>query len=185
MAPRYHSPEEEIGLGPACWMWDYLRRSGAAGFFLPLSGGADSASTAAIVGIMCNLVCDACAAGDEQVLADARRATGQPEGSDWAPPSAQALAGLVMHSAFLGTVNSSTATKDRAAALAEEIGIHHHSVVIDQMVSAVTDVFEDTFGQTPKFELHGGTRAEDIALQNIQARLRMVESYLLINDSSA
>jgi NAD+ synthase (glutamine-hydrolysing) len=35
---RYHSPEEECCLGPACWLWDYLRRSGATGFFLPLSG---------------------------------------------------------------------------------------------------------------------------------------------------
>jgi NAD+ synthase (glutamine-hydrolysing) len=35
---RLHSPEEECCLGPACWLWDYLRRSGAAGFFLPLSG---------------------------------------------------------------------------------------------------------------------------------------------------
>ena len=32
------SPEEECCLGPACWLWDFLRRSGAAGFFLPLSG---------------------------------------------------------------------------------------------------------------------------------------------------
>lgn len=31
--------EEEISLGPACWLWDYLRRSGMSGFFLPLSGG--------------------------------------------------------------------------------------------------------------------------------------------------
>ena len=36
---HYHTPEEEIALGPACWLWDYLRRSGASGFFLPLSGG--------------------------------------------------------------------------------------------------------------------------------------------------
>ena len=25
---QYHTPEEEISLGPACWLWDYLRRSG-------------------------------------------------------------------------------------------------------------------------------------------------------------
>ena len=36
---RIHLPEEEIALGPACWLWDYLRRSGCSGFFLPLSGG--------------------------------------------------------------------------------------------------------------------------------------------------
>ena len=28
---RYHLPEEDIGMGPACWLWDYLRRSKAAG----------------------------------------------------------------------------------------------------------------------------------------------------------
>lgn len=39
MEPRIHTPEEEIALGPACWLWDYLRRSGCSGFFLPLSGG--------------------------------------------------------------------------------------------------------------------------------------------------
>lgn len=53
---RYHIPSEEIALGPACWLWDYLRRSGATGYLLPLSGGADSSSTAAIVGSMCQLV---------------------------------------------------------------------------------------------------------------------------------
>ena len=52
----YHSPEEEILLGPACWLWDYLRRSGQGGFLLPLSGGLDSSSTATLVYSMCNLV---------------------------------------------------------------------------------------------------------------------------------
>jgi len=46
-------------LGPACWMWDYLRRSGQAGYFLPLSGGIDSSSSACIVASMCHLVCKA------------------------------------------------------------------------------------------------------------------------------
>ena len=74
---RTHKPEEEIGLGPACWLWDYLRRSGAGGFFLPLSGGADSASTCAIVGIMCHLVVEAVQNGDLKVLEDVRRVTRQ------------------------------------------------------------------------------------------------------------
>lgn len=44
-------------LGPACWMWDYLRRSGQGGYFLALSGGIDSSSSACIVSSMCHLVC--------------------------------------------------------------------------------------------------------------------------------
>jgi len=40
-------------------MWDYLRRSGQGGYFLPLSGGIDSSSSACIVASMCHLVCEA------------------------------------------------------------------------------------------------------------------------------
>jgi len=47
---------EEIAWGPALWMWDYLRRSGARGFWIPLSGGADSASVAALVASMASMV---------------------------------------------------------------------------------------------------------------------------------
>lgn len=49
IAIRYHLPEEEIAYGPACWLWDYLRRSSSGGFFLPLSGGVDSCATAVLV----------------------------------------------------------------------------------------------------------------------------------------
>jgi NAD+ synthase (glutamine-hydrolysing) len=45
-------PEQEISMGPPLWLWDYLRRSGGRGFFLPLSGGADSASVAAMIASM-------------------------------------------------------------------------------------------------------------------------------------
>lgn len=40
-------------LGPACWLWDYLRRSRTQGYFVPLSGGIDSCATATIVYSMC------------------------------------------------------------------------------------------------------------------------------------
>ena len=50
-------------LGPACWLWDYLRRSRTQGYFLPLSGGIDSCATAVIVYSMCRLVVDAASAG--------------------------------------------------------------------------------------------------------------------------
>ena len=47
---------EEIERGPALWLWDYLRRSGARGYFLPLSGGADSSAVAGIVASMSLIV---------------------------------------------------------------------------------------------------------------------------------
>ena len=50
---------ESVSFGPACWLWDYLRRSRTQGYFLPLSGGIDSCATAVIVHSMCRLVAEA------------------------------------------------------------------------------------------------------------------------------
>lgn len=91
ISPRYHAPEEEIALGPACWLWDYLRRSHAAGFFIPLSGGIDSCATAVIVHSMCKEVIKAISEGNEQVIADVRQVCGEPQGSTWLPSRSQEL----------------------------------------------------------------------------------------------
>ena len=59
---------EEIAHGPALWMWDYLRRSGARGYFMPLSGGADSASVAALVASMAKIVFESVENGNKETL---------------------------------------------------------------------------------------------------------------------
>ena len=71
--PHFFSPEEEIALSTGCYLWDYMRRSGTAGFLVPLSGGIDSCATAVTVFSMCRLVIEAIQAGNEQVIADCRR----------------------------------------------------------------------------------------------------------------
>ena len=189
-APRpveYVSPAAEVALGPACWLWDFLRRSGASGYFLPLSGGADSAATAAIVGVMCRLVHDAAAGGEagdadgggSAVLTDLRRVL--REGSDWTPTSPAAIASRLLHTAYLSTEHSSEETRARAAAVAADIGAYHVHLPIDAIVAAVIATFVALFGSaaTPRFASRGGSRTEDVALQNVQARLRMVVSYVL------
>ena len=173
----YVSPEEEIARGPACWLWDYLRRTGAGGFFLPLSGGADSASTAAIVGVMCHLAFDF-SSRDARVLADLRRIVRDEK---YLPTSPAEIASHVLHTCYMGTVNSSYATRARAAAVASQIGAYHSSVEIDTMVQAVLWVFATfvSMRRLPRFGSRGGTVSEDLALQNLQARLRMVLAYFM------
>ena len=179
---RLHKPEEECCLGPACWLWDFLRRSGAAGFFLPLSGGADSSATATIVGAMCHMVTEAAREDPEaEVAAECRRVC-RMDGDDappsWVPTDPQDMASRVFHTAFMGTDNSSEATLSRARRLGEAIGSYHLSIKIDLMVEAILKVFQLTTGKMPQFSSRGGTLSEDLALQNIQARLRMVTAYL-------
>lgn len=91
LQPKYHAPEEEIALGPACWLWDYLRRSGAAGYFLPLSGGIDSCATAIIVHSMCRIVLKAISEGNEQVIKDVRKLCAEPADPTWLPTTSQEL----------------------------------------------------------------------------------------------
>ncbi|KAJ1882829.1 glutamine-dependent NAD(+) synthetase [Coemansia sp. RSA 1722] len=174
----YLKPEEEICLGPACWLWDYLRRSRMGGYFLPLSGGIDSCSTALIVFSMCSLVVEACRQGDSQVVSDVRRVCGlQP--TDALPATAQELAGILFHTCYMGTENSSKETRQRALQLAQSIGSYHVDLAMDQVVTAIVALFTlVTGGPAPRYSVHGGSNAENLALQNIQARLRMLLAYL-------
>lgn len=173
---HFYTPEEEVALGPACWLWDYVRRSRTQGFLLPLSGGIDSCATAVIVHSMCRIVHAACKRGEQQVLEDMRRITGSDE--KWVPPTPQALAERLFVTCYMGTTNSSQATRDRARDLARAIGSCHYAFDIDSIVSAIMSVFSMVTQKTPRFKVHGGTPAENLALQNIQARSRMVLAYL-------
>ncbi|OAX81982.1 hypothetical protein ACJ72_03673 [Emergomyces africanus] len=175
---EYHSPEEEIALGPACWLWDYLRRSRQSGFFLPLSGGLDSASVAIITFSMCRLVVSACCGGNKDVIADMRRIVGESPDSEWLPETAQELCGKILHTCYMGTTNSSKETRNRAKELAKSIGSYHVDLDMDSVVSAITNLFSFVTNFTPRFSVHGGTPAENLALQNIQARSRLVVGYM-------
>ncbi|KAL6521460.1 hypothetical protein OROGR_018029 [Orobanche gracilis] len=188
----YHSPEEEIAFGPGCWLWDYLRRSGASGFLLPLSGGADSSSVAAIVGCMCQLVIKEIANGDEQVKADAIRIGHYTDGQF--PTDSKEFAKRIFYTVFMGTENSplnwwdaygglhlssSEATKQRAQLLADEIGSWHLDVSIDGVISSLIFLFQTLTGKRPRYKVDGGSNAENLGLQNIQARIRMVLAFML------
>ena len=204
---KYLTFEQEIALGPSFWLWDYLRRSGASGYFLPLSGGADSASTAALVGIMCQNVVKAIENGDTEALKDVRRVLhikqddkkkksksndNVDDGGDvklddieeineqlYVPKDAQELCGRILHTTYMGTTNSSKETRQRAIDLSKELGSYHLDVDIDILVNAMIKLFEIITGKKPKYKINGGTWAENLALQNIQARLRMVLAYFL------
>lgn len=243
---RIHAPEEEIAFGPAAWLWDYLRRSGAGGFLLPLSGGADSASVAAIVGAMCQMVVYAAVVGrDGQVAEDARRIAGvdllASEGGDEGVEAvdaddgdknnnndnnssssssssdgiidttgsprlaalARSLCRRLFTTAYLGSAEaSSPETRARAARLALEVGSEHREAAIDGVVEALLAAACDALGRSekgsgngsnvggvgggklvaaprPHFAADGGSRAESLALQNVQARSRMVLAFLM------
>ncbi|XP_053369011.1 glutamine-dependent NAD(+) synthetase isoform X2 [Clarias gariepinus] len=171
----FHTPEEEISLGPACWLWDYLRRSGQAGFLLPLSGGVDSASSACIVYSMCVLVCQAVQDGNERVLEDVRRLVNDVS---YRPEDPRELCNRLFTTCYMGSENSSEGTRSRARELAAQIGSNHLNINIDMAVKGMLGIFSMVMGKLPNFRANGGSRRENLALQNVQARVRMILAYL-------
>nr|CAH0100316.1 unnamed protein product [Daphnia galeata] len=173
---QYHSPEEEIAYGPAGWLWDYLRRSGQGGFFLPLSGGVDSSSSAVLVYSMCRMVVTSVQNGDSHVIDDVRRIVGDPS---YIPDDPRELCNRIFITCYMGSSNSSAETRQRAKDLSDQLGSYHLTLAIDAVVSAALNIFTVVTGLVPKFRVDGGSLRENLALQNVQARMRMVLSYLL------
>ena len=114
---------------PACFLWDYLRRSKLAGYIVPLSGGIDSCATAVIVFSMCRLVLQAMKAGNKQVMADVQRIAGQYESDGWLPKTPQELCHNIFHTLYLGmATQSSKETRSRAKELSKSIGAYYIDV---------------------------------------------------------
>ena len=148
--PRYHIPEEEIALGPACWLWDYLRRSKSAGYFIPLSGGIDSCATATIVYSMCRLVIKAIKEGNEQVIKDTRRIAAF---SEKLPDTAEELSSQILYTCYMGMKHqSSQETRLRATALADRIGSYHTDVNIDDVFDSTRNILTQATGFETKFK---------------------------------
>eukprot|EP00828_Plagiopyla_frontata_P023778 TRINITY_DN3038_c0_g1_i1.p1 TRINITY_DN3038_c0_g1~~TRINITY_DN3038_c0_g1_i1.p1 ORF type:complete len:691 (+),score=93.39 TRINITY_DN3038_c0_g1_i1:62-2134(+) len=168
---------EQIAYTTAAWLWDYLRKSKATAFFLPLSGGADSSSTAVLVYCMAKLVFDEIVTKkSEDILAELRRIVSD---KNYYPSSIKEIVGKIFCTCYMGTKNSSIETLKQAEAVANEIGSNHFSIKIDDIFDGFKSVANQTFKTDIKFRVQGGSYAEDISLQNIQARSRMVLSYLL------
>jgi NAD+ synthase (glutamine-hydrolysing) len=180
LEPRLLSPEEEIAYGPACWLWDYLRRAAAGGFLLPLSGGSDSAAVAMIVASMCRLIAARVAAGDADVTSDLRRVLGLSEDAAL-PDGPRELAGRLLTTAYLPTRVSGDASRERARRLAQAIGADHLEMELQDAVDGLAAAAGAAAGGPGalRFASEGGDRAEDVALQNLQARTRLAATYLL------
>lgn len=175
--PRFHTVEEEIALCAGCYLWDYLRRSGTAGYLVPLSGGIDSCATAVIVYSMCRIVIQALEEGNEQVIEDVKRIA-KYDGEGVLPKTPQALCNQIFTTIYMGmSKQSSKETRQRARDLGEAIGSYHINLDIDEVYQAQKNLVINAINFEPKFKVEGGTQQENLTLQCIQARIRMVTAY--------
>ncbi|KDN62121.1 putative glutamine-dependent NAD(+) synthetase [Colletotrichum sublineola] len=169
-------PMEEIAMAQAVFLWQYLCRTGSPGYFLALSGGLDSATVALFVYSMARLVIQSIDAGEMSTLDDLRRVTGD---KTFMPETPQEIVSRLLHTCYMGTINSGDDTRSRARRLAEELGAYHSDISIDEAVQAHEAIIEKTLNFKPRYGVEGGSPAENLARQNIQARNRLVVQYEL------
>lgn len=214
--PQYEM-EDEMGLSAARYLWDYLCRSTAGGFFLPLSGGVDSSSTAMLVYYMCDKIASIVnmqiSVNDVNyddkmrlwklindklnkllVLYPKLQIKKPYEGIKHPVVlTAKKLMNVILHTCNMPTKNNTSEIRQQASELAEGLGSYHITapinnafIAIKNMVSGLIMGIDEHRVQEaqdvmeiPRYKLRDGDWQENLAIQNIQARLRMITAYYL------
>ena len=98
---------------------------------------------------------------------------------NYSPTSAKEICGKLMHTCYMGTDNSSAETRDRSKKIADTVGSKHRVINFQPIFDAYHSLSNETLGIKLSFKKYGGSWRTDLALQNIQARSRMLLSYML------
>jgi NAD+ synthase (glutamine-hydrolysing) len=164
--------EEEFGRAVALGLWDYLRKSHAHGYVISLSGGADSAACAILVGLAVQLAfAELGAGGVRQRLPWCKRLGEVIEKGGDVP----AAVGALLACAYQPTANSGHVTKLAAQAIADAVGAEFHIIDVEAHVRSYVASVEQAIGRKLTWEL------DDLALQNVQARARVPSIWMLAN----
>ena len=163
--------EEEFTRAVALGLFDSLRKSRSRGFVVSASGGADSSAVACLAAIGLRF------AAAEWTAAGAARRAGRPDLAVDAPDDV-VLAGLVrgtLTCVYQATANSGPITRAAARGVAEAIGASFHEFDVEPIVRAYETLAATAIGRPLSWE------QDDIALQNIQARVRSPGVWMLAN----
>jgi hypothetical protein len=116
--------------------------------------------------------------GNPQVIEDVKRIAVY-NGSGVLPKTSQELCNQVFTTIYMGMKKqSSRETRQRAKDLSEAIGSYHVNLDIDDVYEAQKKLVVNTINFEPKFKVEGGTVQENLTLQCLQARIRMVTAYV-------
>jgi NAD+ synthase (glutamine-hydrolysing) len=95
--------------------------------------------------------------------------------SCYSDPSVQAIVAEVLTCVYQSTANSSTTTREAARDIASAVGAKFHEFDVESLVQKYEELAEAVIGRKLSWE------SDDIARQNIQARVRAPGVWLLAN----
>jgi NAD+ synthase (glutamine-hydrolysing) len=161
-----HVKAEEFTRAVALGLFDYLRKSRSRGFVVSASGGADSSAVACLVALAMRL------ASRELTAAGAATRLGR---GDVAADEVTSLIAATLMCVYQSTANSGPITRAAARGLAEALGGTFHEFDVELLVRGYESLVAEAIGRPLAWD------RDDVALQNIQARVRAPGVWMLAN----
>jgi NAD+ synthase (glutamine-hydrolysing) len=170
-----HVKEEEFARAVTLGLFDSMRKSRARGFVVSASGGADSSAVACLVALAIRL-----AVRELGAVAVGGR-LGLPAGCAGADAAGQEavrrLVAAVLTCVYQSTANSGPVTRAAARDLAAELGARFHEFDVEPLVRGYEALVAAALARPLSWD------RDDVALQNIQARVRSPGVWMLANVS--
>jgi NAD+ synthase (glutamine-hydrolysing) len=164
--------EEEFLRAEALALFDYLRKSHSQGFVVSLSGGADSAAVSCLVALSLEMAL--AELGADVVRTKLAYIRKLPE-----KITPKSLTKALLMTAYQATANSGEVTRSAARSIANAIGATHLELDVEEIHQGYLRAIEGSLGRKLGWE------KDDLALQNIQARVRSPGIWLLANLNNA
>ncbi len=160
--------EEEFTRAVSMGLFDYLRKSHTRGFTVSLSGGADSAAVVCLIHLMVQRYLENNPTWFFQCLPFLQQSH-----------DAKEITHQLLITAYQATKHSGSVTQHAAEALAHAIGAKHYHLDLSDIHQGYLTMMESALNRPLSWE------RDDIALQNIQARLRAPGIWMLANLSQS
>lgn len=160
--------EQEFARAVALGLFDYLRKSRSRGYVVSISGGVDSATVAVLSAHAIQLaVAELGLETVHQRLSYIPNVSGLANGREFVHH--------LLACVYQATRNSSTLTRDAASGVANAIGARFLEFDVDHFVQDYIGLVESAIERNLTWQ------QDDVALQNIQARVRAPGVWLLAN----
>ena len=169
--PCHYSKEEEFTHALTLGLFDYMRKSWSRGFVVSLSGGADSAACATLVGLMIERF-----TAELGLDAWSQRVPYLGFGPD---VTKEAIKEALLTCVYQSTKNSSETTRRAAETVAQAVGARFDVWDVEEMVGKMRGLVEGTLERELTWE------RDDHTLQNVQARVRAPGIWMLANALNA
>ena len=163
-----HHKEEEFTRAIALGLFDYLRKSRSRGYVVSLSGGADSAAVAILASL--SVQWPHAELGPEAWWKKLEHIPGLQPDTDLPTAVSQLLL-----CAYQSTRNSGDVTRQAARDVASVIQANFLELDVDDIVEDYVNLVSAAIGRPLSWD------ADDLALQNIQARSRGPSIWMLAN----